>query len=245
MADTQYTYSISGDFSNQEVDAGALGEEIEDSSITSALFLYVITNGDDCDIWFDDPLSGGDQTVLDGVVAAHQGNPLYQGASAPNLVSDPDVSVLYEGDFWYSSNEIRFYNGSEIVGLSGVSPAEFSRAQSLGASTTTSTSWQQKLRLSVLDIPAGTYRIGVSFVWAYTNASRNFQGRVQIDDTTTIWEIIQEPADAGTDQRCPAAGFSYVALSAGDHDIDLDFRSSSFFDTAGIARAHIEFWRVG
>jgi len=73
MADTKYSYSLSADFPNGAVDPEVLGEEIGDSSISSASYLYTAVAGDDCDIWFDDPLSGADETTLDGVVAAHLG----------------------------------------------------------------------------------------------------------------------------------------------------------------------------
>jgi hypothetical protein len=75
MAATKYTYSIATDFPNKQVDSDSLTEEINDSAISSAALFYIETSGDDCDIWFDDPLSAGDQTTLDGIVAAHTGAP--------------------------------------------------------------------------------------------------------------------------------------------------------------------------
>lgn len=72
MAATKYTYSISTDFPNQKVNSDLLEQEIDESSISTALS-YIFTEGDVCDIWFDDVLSGPDQTTLDGLVAAHQG----------------------------------------------------------------------------------------------------------------------------------------------------------------------------
>jgi hypothetical protein len=75
MAATEYTYSIASDFPNKQVNSGELTDEINDSSISSAALLYIETDDDDCNIWFDDPLSSGDQTTLDGLVAAHDGEP--------------------------------------------------------------------------------------------------------------------------------------------------------------------------
>jgi hypothetical protein len=72
MSLTKYTYSITGDFPNDAVAIEKLVVEIDDSSITTALD-HVETAGDVCDIWFDDALSGGDETTLDGLVAAHDG----------------------------------------------------------------------------------------------------------------------------------------------------------------------------
>lgn len=72
---TKYTYSISSDFPNEAVATDRLTEEIQSSSIVTALD-YIATSGDDCDIWFKDPLSAGDETTLDGIVAVHSGEPL-------------------------------------------------------------------------------------------------------------------------------------------------------------------------
>jgi hypothetical protein len=97
-----YTYSISGDFPNQKVAADALEQEIEDSSITSATLEDIdvgVSAPDNCDIIFDVALSSGDETTLDGIVAAHQGDPLETfpdvnvEASTWRLVGSCDVGV--------------------------------------------------------------------------------------------------------------------------------------------------------
>jgi len=72
MAATKYTYSIQTDFPNHVENSDSLTTEIEVSSITVA-FDHIDTAGDDCDIWFKAALSEGEETTLDGVVAAHQG----------------------------------------------------------------------------------------------------------------------------------------------------------------------------
>jgi hypothetical protein len=76
MAATKYTYSITGDFPNQKVNLDSLTDEIEASSITTGLdYILVKQTQNTCDIWFVDTLSGGEETELDSVVAAHQGDP--------------------------------------------------------------------------------------------------------------------------------------------------------------------------
>jgi len=72
---TTYTYSISGDFPNAEVDLNRLTQEIQASAIVTALD-HLGTEGDDCLVIFKADLSPGDETVLDGLVAAHSGEPL-------------------------------------------------------------------------------------------------------------------------------------------------------------------------
>ena len=72
MANTKYTFSITGDFPNNKVSGSKLTTEIGNSSIVYAL--HSITTTDDvCDVWFKDALSGAEETTLSGIVAAHDG----------------------------------------------------------------------------------------------------------------------------------------------------------------------------
>lgn len=86
MAATKYTYSISADFPNTKVASDRLVLEIQSSAIVTALD-RIDTAGDVCDIWFKDALSAGDETVLDGLVAAHTGDPLPSEAQPVTLAS--------------------------------------------------------------------------------------------------------------------------------------------------------------
>ena len=86
MSATKYTYSISSDFPNSKVCTGRLVYEISGSSIVTAID-SVNTSGDVCDIWMKAALSGGDETTLDGIVAAHSGEPL-PNAEAPKTDDD-------------------------------------------------------------------------------------------------------------------------------------------------------------
>jgi hypothetical protein len=76
MADTKYTYSIASSFPNKQVNTSTLSSEITGSSISSASLLRIDTTGDVCDIWFNGSLSSGDETILNGLVAAHLGTPV-------------------------------------------------------------------------------------------------------------------------------------------------------------------------
>lgn len=113
-----------------------------------------------------------------------------------------------------------------------------------GQTDTTSTSWIQKARFSVNGIPTGYYRVGWCYEWQYTNINTDFQAQVQINDTTTISYHREEPKDVGTDQWHQVSGFYYVFLNAGNHYMDLDFRSSKSSYTASIRRTRLEFWRL-
>jgi len=122
--------------------------------------------------------------------------------------------------------------------------SNFQTEISAGESTTTSTSFQQKLRMTTTSLPIGTYRIGWYYEWSFGSQSNDFLGRVQVDNTTTLMEHQQEPKDSNSDQSTPASGFAYITFaSATTHDIDLDYCSNDG-STARIKNAKLEIWRV-
>jgi len=97
MSNTKYTYSISQDFPNEAVATDRLTQEIQDSAIVIALD-YINTDGDDCDIWFKDVLSGGDQSTLSTLVANHNGQPLAPDPTDVNIkTTDIDVPTISKG----------------------------------------------------------------------------------------------------------------------------------------------------
>jgi hypothetical protein len=69
---TKYTFSIASDTANGAVNSDTLTSEVRASAIVIALD-FIGTDGDVLDIWFKDALSSGDETILDGVVGAHEG----------------------------------------------------------------------------------------------------------------------------------------------------------------------------
>lgn len=72
-----YTYSVSEDFPNSAVDPARFKQEIEASSIVTALAEdFIQVSGDDCDVWFKASLSSGDESTLNSLVASHSGVPL-------------------------------------------------------------------------------------------------------------------------------------------------------------------------
>jgi hypothetical protein len=111
--------------------------------------------------------------------------------------------------------------------------------------TYTNALWTEKVSLSAVIEQAGKYRVGWSMEWNHDNTHRNFQSRVQVDDTITIMEHVQEPSNSAATQWHVAAGFGYVNLVAGTTKIDLDFGASNAADTAGVRRARLEVWRTG
>jgi len=75
MAEETYTYSILNDTLNGKVNTTKLFAQIIESAIITSLN-RINTDGDDLDIVFNATLSSGDETILDGIVAAHDGEAL-------------------------------------------------------------------------------------------------------------------------------------------------------------------------
>jgi len=117
-------------------------------------------------------------------------------------------------------------------------------AASEGTSSTSSEAFVQKIRLTTPSIPAGRYRVGWHYEWNYASAANDALVQVQVDDTTTLMEMCQEPSDAGTDQWNNKSGFGYIDLTAATHFIDLDYRAGNALYSIAIRRARLEFWRV-
>lgn len=93
MSATKYAYSISSDFPNHKVASDRLLAEIKASAIVTAVD-YINTSNDDCDIWFKDALSGGDETILDGLVAVHSGEPLPDAATPVVIQGNPTLNGM-------------------------------------------------------------------------------------------------------------------------------------------------------
>lgn len=116
---------------------------------------------------------------------------------------------------------------------------EYNYADSISESSTTSTSWQQKLGLQTPSVPAGTYRI--SYTAELKNlgppgpscaASFLIDGSVYSDGVNDKpdWEI--------------STSFTHLTFDASNtHEIKIQWRSLPG-RTAFIRRARIEFWRV-
>lgn len=117
-------------------------------------------------------------------------------------------------------------------------------------STTVSTTFQNKLTLTTPSIPAGTYRIGVSYQWNHDNAGNDFEAEVQVNAVQAFLHK-QEPKDSagtfgstGTSQQYLAGHAWNEVLTAGIHTIELNYRTDSGGDESSIWNARIEFWRV-
>jgi len=157
---------------------------------------------------------------------------------------------------WVFDSEIGayiHYNGA-AWNLMNVFGSEYEDIESLGVSTTTADTYQEKLQLGVT-VKGGRYRLGWSFGWNHDDIGTDFKARIQQDDTTDLMVMSQEPADAGgtgtgdwsntgTSQRYTAGGFILLTLSAGSYDFHLDYCSEQNGKASSIWDARFDFWRV-
>ncbi|MEE9481201.1 MAG: hypothetical protein V3V34_11760 [Kiloniellales bacterium] len=133
----------------------------------------------------------------------------------------------------------------------GVFGNEYQLEEETTADTTSGSTPVQYLRLTTpASLPAGTYHVAWFYVWQHNNTGTDFAARVQVDDTTDLIDPAgtgihrQEPKDVMTTQRQPVSGFAEVVLTAGAHDIDLDFWSATATGTAQLFHARLMLYRV-
>lgn len=110
----------------------------------------------------------------------------------------------------------------------------YGEVSSDGQSSTTSSAFEQKLRLTTPSIPAGKYRIEWYFEIASNAGNVEVEAKVEADDTY----VFANPK--AIDLLVPCGGFRYVDVEDGVHTIDLDWRVSSGNGTAYIRYARLE-----
>jgi len=129
-------------------------------------------------------------------------------------------------------------------GGGGIFGSEYDYAESEGQSSTSSTSYQQKLRMTTATIPSGTYRISWSFEWSCSSDRTPASGFiVELDGTTALSEVAMAPQkNYGDGCFYTSSGFKHTSLTAVSHTIDINFKGG--VGTAYIRNARIEFWRI-
>lgn len=179
------------------------------------------------------------------------------GASSHDDLSDVGADDHHDESHTIASHSDTTATGSELEELTdgsetvlhshaSVFGGGYTFAASEAESTTTSTAFQQKLKMTTGTlVDTAKYLIQWNYIWSLTDAAQDFKGRVQIDDTTTIMNQQQEAKDAGGDQYYPASGFyEHTASGTSAIEIDIDYCTSNAADTAKIREARLTFWRV-
>jgi len=120
----------------------------------------------------------------------------------------------------------------------------FFYASDFAQSSTNSTSYIEKLKLTVSGVPDGSYRVGFSWEWRHSKLNTEFEGQVTIDDDPPIFETATKPIVDVNTWRLVSDFYYIEALASGTHTIDIDYASANAGSTSYIRNTRIEFWRV-
>lgn len=164
----------------------------------------------------------------------------------PSLTTDssPDGSSDYVVTYDNSSSSHKKVLLDNLPGGgSSVFGTEYHYEESLELSGTSSSSYVKKLVMETSSLPAGDYRVAVSYNWLQTSTGSDFRAQLLLDSETEIYFHQQEPKDSGKDQSHTASGFTKVTLSSGTHTINLNYSEQSG-NSAYISNARVELWRV-
>lgn len=258
---TIFNYTISTDTLNGAVAPAKLTDEIrsEETILIALQSVISIESTDTLTIEFRGDLTAENETTLDALVAAHDGNP---------GLNDPERFALVDGDgnFIDSTEEngvrrLAFEFQDAITGPQGpqgdqgpqgpqgdpgpVSTfgTEYTLVESLAQSTTNSTTFQTKATMSLISLPSGTYRLNWSYGWSHGANNTDFEAQILIDGSQEMLHI-QEPQDSGVDQQHRESGFIANLAFNGNHTILLQWRTDDSDDTAFIRDARLELWRI-
>lgn len=163
----------------------------------------------------------------------------YDGSLNINTTGWPTTTHIRLGRVTAANGLIIALNDDRIL-LGAAIDKEIHSEKAEGQDSTTETTWQQKLRLTLTGVPTGTYVIEWYCELRHSNnvATQRAEMRVEVNDISefgySMWPYnIYE--DSG--------GFTVQNISAGDYTVDLDFRVQGG-GTAYIRRARLLFWRI-
>ncbi len=166
-----------------------------------------------------------------------------EGSNEINLLSDStavenaDLLMIEDSSDGFAKKKVTvvdFLPESPIFGT------QFQQTKDDTESSTTSTTFQQKLRMTTTSLPSGSYRIGFYLETRQSNSADAVEWQVELNDTTILATAEQEPDDPN--DLFSYGGHDYRTLS-GVNTIDIDWRQQRG-STAYIRRARLELWRV-
>ena len=148
------------------------------------------------------------------------------------LVEGDNITLTYDD----GANTLTI-SGSD-GGSSSVFGTEFNYTESDGESTTSSESWQQKLRLTTGTIPAGDYLIE----WAFDikgESTKTVEAQVDLDEGTIIGASAAEAS-----VYMANSSFKKTTLTNASHTVDIDYRRGDLNTTCYIRNTRITLWRI-
>lgn len=142
----------------------------------------------------------------------------------------------------FSATRLRGPKGDQgDPGPVSVFGTEHQEEESDGTSSTTSTSFQNKLTLTTPSVPAGLYRVGFFYEWNGSHGGYDVRVEVRHESTVLAYNT-KAPEDS--DAYESVGGYKYVNLSGGVEDFHIKYRTQNSSGTARIRRARLELWRV-
>lgn len=159
----------------------------------------------------------------------------------------------YLGEF----NTIDFNNEFDVnlnnnVASISLAPDYYQYKEDKTISVTTTKFYVDKLTLNTPVVPAGRYKIVVSYGWNHNSTTNDFVARVLSDGVQLDNEHQQEPKDAAgsfgttsSNQKHYTTRIFFVVFNTdASHTITLQYKSSSSGVKSSIWDAKIEFWRI-
>ena len=123
-------------------------------------------------------------------------------------------------------------------------PVDFARGESEGESSTTSSTWQDKVSMGLVAL-TGTYRVAFCAETKLGIGTTNKRARVRLYNATDDVELcLSENRDANTTLIVGHSGHAYVVFAGAGKTLKLQWASFDNSALVSIRRARIEFWRV-
>ena len=117
--------------------------------------------------------------------------------------------------------------------------------ESNAESSTTGTTYIQKVRLSFTPIAAGDYEINFSFLIGTSNTGFATNSRVWVDSSTVKKEIMANLTSAYPNMHGRGGNFMLYGLTAAAHTVDIEYCSASAGKSTYITEAVITARRIG
>lgn len=225
------TYSIANDTQNGIVVNDKLAREIAtDISILYALN-GITVNGDDLVIEFRGAITAANWLAVDAFVTAHDGNP---GLDDPQRFTLEGISSLVG-----AQGEQGVKGDKGDAGDGSLFGSEFKDAESYGESSTSSSSYINKVFLVTGDLPSGKYRIEWSASICSTDKSMELKA---YEDGGDIIDEVEINDNYIKSKWKAYSGFRVMDLS-GVHTFKVDYNGNGS-GTAKIRHSRINIWRV-
>jgi len=202
------------------------------------------------------PVTVGDVNVNDGTsdLSVANGLDLLKQGEANALWNANKINGITVDNTDIANGKILKYNSTsgnleyEVDETSAsVFGTEYNTNSSLGSSTTSSTTFQEKLSLVISPaIPAGDYFIGWNFEYQLNNDRSKCEFRIQIDNTTKVLATDPRSGQDDTDGYRHVGGYRSFSLTNATHTIDLDYRrlNSDNNGSVTIREAVLMLWRI-